>query len=528
MPWCGCHHHTTLVPALVPSGTEGRSNVDMGVITVFLADDNVIIREGVRAMLEREPDLEVVGVGRGLRRARRRRRSGAPRGDRHRHPHAAELPAGGHRRRQGDPQAPSRHRRRDPAASTTIPTTRSRCSSEGAAGYAYLLKDRIAEGDQLARAIREVATGGSMLDPAIVERAGAARCAGPAGSTPSDEELLEMVAEGKPIKAIAAAPHTTPAAVADARRAPLPPPRRGRVAPAPPAPCERLRGSTRRSSSARSRARRSAACCRRAWPRSSAPEGTRIGETERLEVTVLMSDIRGYSTIAEHADPSQLAAAAQQPPGRDEPCHPRRGRHRDAVRRRRRDGGVRRAGAVASITPTAPRRGRSADARRAGRRSTSGGSTRVCRRSGSASGCPPATVAAALLGSEERLEYTLVGDTVNLCQRLQQFADRARPCSARRRGRSSTVTPDASRSSDQPREGPIDARSARTASCRVDQDGAHEQQQDIRAVDRPRAVARDVVVDGSAGLPHVRARTPRRCGRCGAPTSTSAAASSSP
>ncbi len=40
--------------------------------------------------------------------------------------------------------------------------------AEGSAGYAYLLKDRIAEGDQLARAIREVATGGSMLDPVIV------------------------------------------------------------------------------------------------------------------------------------------------------------------------------------------------------------------------------------------------------------------------------------------------------------------------------------------------------------------------
>ena len=41
--------------------------------------------------------------------------------------------------------------------------------SESAEGVGYLLKDRIAEGDQLARAIREVAGGGSMLDPAIVQ-----------------------------------------------------------------------------------------------------------------------------------------------------------------------------------------------------------------------------------------------------------------------------------------------------------------------------------------------------------------------
>jgi class 3 adenylate cyclase len=32
-------------------------------------------------------------------------------------------------------------------------------------------------------------------------------------------------------------------------------------------------------------------------------------------------------------------------------------------------------------------------------------------------------VAAALLGSEDRLEYSIVGDTVNLTQRLQQWAE---------------------------------------------------------------------------------------------------------
>ena len=33
----------------------------MGAITVFVADDSVFIREGVRAMLARQTDLEIVG-----------------------------------------------------------------------------------------------------------------------------------------------------------------------------------------------------------------------------------------------------------------------------------------------------------------------------------------------------------------------------------------------------------------------------------------------------------------------------------
>ena len=41
---------------------ELRTSED-GAITVFLADDNLIVREGVRALIERHDDLEVVGVG---------------------------------------------------------------------------------------------------------------------------------------------------------------------------------------------------------------------------------------------------------------------------------------------------------------------------------------------------------------------------------------------------------------------------------------------------------------------------------
>ncbi len=40
------------------------------------------------------------------------------------------------------------------------------------------------------------------------------------------------------------------------------------------------------------------------------------GRTERLEVTVLMSDVRGYSAIAERTDPTVLAGQLNEHRGR--------------------------------------------------------------------------------------------------------------------------------------------------------------------------------------------------------------------
>ena len=79
-----------------------------------------------------------------------------------------------------------------------------------------------------------------------------------------------------------------------------------------------------------------------------------------------------------------------------------------------------------------------ADRAVAGRRRRCTGARRALNEQWAAEGLSPfglgiglstGEVAAALLGSEERLEYTLVGDTVNLSQRLQDLArPPARPC----------------------------------------------------------------------------------------------------
>src|SRR3954454_10570231 len=189
----------------------------MGAITVFVADDSVFIREGVKAMLSRQHDLEIVGEAED--------QDGLVAGAEAAAPNVVvsdiRMPPNFHR--EGI-EACKLIRKRHPGTGIVIlsqyddPDYAIALLSEGAAGYAYLLKDRIAEGDQLARAIREVATGGSMLDPAIV-----ASLVNPvrraAELTDGESALLEMVAEGKPIKAMAAALDTTPAAVeADVER----------------------------------------------------------------------------------------------------------------------------------------------------------------------------------------------------------------------------------------------------------------------------------------------------------------------
>jgi DNA-binding NarL/FixJ family response regulator len=77
---------------------------------------------------------------------------------------------------------------------------------DGAEGLAYLLKERLADLDQLTHAIEEVQTGGSVIDPKVVDALieGRTRSKSPvARLTEREEQVLAEVATGKSNSAIA-------------------------------------------------------------------------------------------------------------------------------------------------------------------------------------------------------------------------------------------------------------------------------------------------------------------------------------
>jgi len=78
--------------------------------------------------------------------------------------------------------------------------------ADSAEGVGYLLKDRIADVEAFAAAVRRVGEGGSALDPEIVSLlVGRRRGSGPLDDlTPRERETLELMAEGLSNAAIAA------------------------------------------------------------------------------------------------------------------------------------------------------------------------------------------------------------------------------------------------------------------------------------------------------------------------------------
>jgi len=98
----------------------------------------------------------------------------------------------------------------EPAYATTL-------FEAGSARRAYLLKERIKDAGELARAVRSVAEGGSVVDSAVVEtllEAYRSREQSPLSAlTPRELEILGLIAEGRSNAAIAEALFVTKRAV---------------------------------------------------------------------------------------------------------------------------------------------------------------------------------------------------------------------------------------------------------------------------------------------------------------------------
>lgn len=186
------------------------------VIRLIFAEDNYLVREGVRLLIEQEPDFEMVavcedypalmaavdklepdvvltdirmpptGTDEGIKAARVLRES---------HPNIGVVVLS-----QYD----------EPAYAISL-------LEHGSQGRAYLLKERLSDIEQLAGAIRQVAAGDSYIDPKVVDALVSARSRSESSPlsrlTPRESEILSVMAQGKNNAAIAGALFLTDRAV---------------------------------------------------------------------------------------------------------------------------------------------------------------------------------------------------------------------------------------------------------------------------------------------------------------------------
>src|SRR3982074_1831169 len=253
-------------------------------IRVVMAEDNYLVREGVRQLIESLPELELAAVCEdmdGLLKAVEEHNPDVILTD------IRMPPTGTDEGLQGAEQLRKSH----PATGVVVLSQYVESEyalallENGAAGRAYLLKERVSDVQQLLDAIKEVAGGGSMIDPKVIEALVSARTAAHdsplASLTPREKEVLEQLAPGKKNAAIAPPPSASPRArgrfPSRWRRArttpPSPPP-----SSSPSAPWRST--STRSSPSCSCRRRgRSTAASRRRCSTSVRPEPSRYSSS---------------------------------------------------------------------------------------------------------------------------------------------------------------------------------------------------------------------------------------------------------
>jgi DNA-binding NarL/FixJ family response regulator len=175
-------------------------------IRVALAEDNVLLREGVSRLVAATEDFELVGTA-----------SDLPELLAVIEQHEPDvvitdirMPPGG---TDEGIQAAERLRYENPHVGVVVlsqyaqPSYALALLEGGTARRAYLLKERVEDIEQLVAAVQAVADGGSVVDPTVVDALVAAKARGESSPlqelTPRERDVLRSMAEGKNNAAIA-------------------------------------------------------------------------------------------------------------------------------------------------------------------------------------------------------------------------------------------------------------------------------------------------------------------------------------
>ena len=185
-------------------------------IRVVLADDSFIVREGIRELLQSVDEIEVVATCSDL--------DSLLAAIEREHPDVVltDIRMPPTNTDEGIRMAEGLRGGKPPIGVVVLsqyadPEYALALLDKGAAGRAYLLKERVSDIDQLVNAIKEVARGGSVIDSKVVENLIAARARNKRSAltdvTLREREVLAAVAQGKNNAAIAQSLHLTEGAV---------------------------------------------------------------------------------------------------------------------------------------------------------------------------------------------------------------------------------------------------------------------------------------------------------------------------
>jgi DNA-binding NarL/FixJ family response regulator len=174
-------------------------------LRLVIAEDHLFVREGIRRLLEADPELEIAAVCGdfdSLLAAVEAERPDVVVTD-------IRMPPGNS---DEGIRAADRLRTSDPDVGVVVlsqyatPSYALALLEGGSAGRSYLLKERVQDPGELVSAIRAVANGGSVIDPMVVEALVAEDARGersPLKSlTPRERDVLREMAAGKSNEAI--------------------------------------------------------------------------------------------------------------------------------------------------------------------------------------------------------------------------------------------------------------------------------------------------------------------------------------